>query len=373
MKVPVRCSDVDDRSVPSCTCCISRRGFLLRASASAAAGLLIPAGAGSQPVPIEPRKPPHRIDVHHHILPPPYIEAARDRILDVAPGFTHVLKWTPQQSLDAMDRTGIATAMTSISTPGIWFGDAQAARTLARKCNDYAADMAKAHPSRFGIFAALPLPDVDGSLRELEYALDVLKADGIGLMTSYGDKWPGDPSFAPVFEELNRRRAVVYFHPTTPGCCGSLIPEVPSLSIEFLFDTARAIASLLYSGSLSRFSNIRFIFSHSGGAMPPLAERMVRLANVDKKVAARLPNGGMYEIKRLFYDISTSVGPTNLGALLSLVPLSQVLFGTDYPYLPIPATLDGLLKFGLPSADLLAIERTNGLALFPRFEVVERR
>jgi 6-methylsalicylate decarboxylase len=369
----VRCSEVDDRSSPSCTCCTSRREFLFRASASAAAGLFIPAGAGSQPAPIEPRKPPHRIDVHHHILPPPYIEAARDRILDVAPGFTHVLKWTPQQSLDAMDRTGIATAMTSISTPGIWFGDAQAARTLARKCNDYAADMAKAHPSRFGIFAALPLPDVDGSLRELEYALDVLKADGIGLMTSYGDKWPGDPSFAPVFEELNRRRAVVYFHPTTPGCCGSLIPEVPSSSIEFLFDTARAIASLLYSGSLSRFSNIRFIFSHSGGAMPPLAERMVRLANVDKKVAARLPNGGMYEIKRLFYDISTSVGPTNLGALLSLVPLSQVLFGTDYPYLPIPATLDGLLKYGLPSADLLAIERTNGLALFPRFEVVERR
>jgi predicted TIM-barrel fold metal-dependent hydrolase len=349
-----------------CSCCISRRGILLSASASVAAGLVSSASTNAQLAP--ETRAPHRIDVHHHILPPPYIEAARERILAVAPTFLHVLKWTPQQSIDAMDRAGIATAITSISTPGIWFGDAQTSRKLARQCNEYAAGMVQNHAGRFGVFAALPLPDIEGSLREVEYALDVLKADGIGLMTSYGDKWPGDRAFAPIFEELNRRRAVVFFHPTTPSCCSTLIPDVPSSAIEFLFDTARAIASLLYSGSLSRFSNIKFVFSHSGGALPPIADRMARLANADQRVAARLPNGAMYELKRLYYDVATSVGRTNLGALLQLVSLTNILFGTDFPYLPISATLEGLLKFGLSLQELAAIERANAIALFPRLD-----
>lgn len=356
------CTDANMAS--ACLCCSSRRGFL-RTAGGVAAGLAasFAAPALAQPAPAQK---PHRIDVHHHILPPTYVAAARERIAATAPGFDHIFRWTPQQSIEVMDRTGIATAMTSMSTPGIWFGNPNETRALARQCNDYAAEMARSHPGRFGVMATLPLPDVDGSLREIEYALDVLHADGFGLMTSYGDKWPGDAAFAPVFAELNRRKAVVFFHPTTPDCCTALIPDVPSSAMEFLFDTSRAIASLLYSGTFSRFADIRFIFSHSGGTMPPIADRIARLAGLNKTVAARLPNGAMAELKKLYYDVATSVGPTNLGALLTLVPISHVLFGTDYPFLPVPATLDGLLKFGLAADDLLAVERGNALALFPQ-------
>jgi predicted TIM-barrel fold metal-dependent hydrolase len=143
--------------------------------------------------------------------------------------------------------------------------------SLARKCNEYSAQLVSDYPGRFGFFAALPLPDMEGSLREITYALDTLKADGIGLMTNYGDKWPGDPAFAPAFEELNRRKTVVYFHPTAPNCCKNLVPHVPTAFTELPNDTTRAVTSLLYSGSLARFRDIPFIFSHAGGTIPMLA------------------------------------------------------------------------------------------------------
>ena len=135
-------------------------------------------------------------------------------------------EWTPAGVLDHMDKTGIATAILSMSPWGPRFKDADAGARSGADCNDYAAQMVRDHPGRFGLFAAMPLPDIDGALHEIAYALDTLKADGIGLMTSYGDKWPGDPDFAPVLEELNRRKAVVYFHPNTPQCCGNLVPGI---------------------------------------------------------------------------------------------------------------------------------------------------
>ena len=140
---------------------------------------------------------PHRIDTHHHIFPPSYLARERDRILAPAPGYTKQLtEWTPQKTLDAMDANGVATAVTSISTPGIWFGDVESTRTLARECNEFAARMSGDHKGRFGIFAALPLPDVDHSLQEIAHALDVLGVDGFGLVTNYGDILPGDARLA---------------------------------------------------------------------------------------------------------------------------------------------------------------------------------
>ncbi len=256
--------------------------------------------------------------------------------------------------------------MTSLSNPGAWFGNAAEARNLARMANDYAADMMRDHPGRFGMLASLSLPDVDGSLLEIEYALDVLKADGIGLLTSYGDKWPGDPAFAPVFEELNRRRATVYFHPTSADCCSALIRGVPAPAVEYMFDTTRAIVSLLFTGSLSKYQGIKFIFSHAGGATAPIVERISRLATVDKEVAALLPNGPRAEMKRLYFDTATSTNPENLGAVLRLVGSDRIVFGSDYPFLPIEATLPGLEKFGFSPDDLVRVERTNALRLFPR-------
>ena len=156
--------------------------------------------------------PPHRIDTHHHVYPPAYLAQERERIQKTTHAlFARLLEWTPARAVEIMDKNGIATAIASISAPGIWFGDAALARRTARECNEYCARLSSDHAGRFGQFAAIPLPDVDGSLREIEYALDVLEANGIALMTNYEDKWPGDPSFAPVFDELNRRGAVVLF------------------------------------------------------------------------------------------------------------------------------------------------------------------
>ncbi|HEY2974612.1 MAG TPA: amidohydrolase family protein [Pyrinomonadaceae bacterium] len=313
---------------------------------------------------------PNLIDVHHHILPPVYMAAARERVIAQGQGYlpAPVLRWTPENSLAEMDQNGVATAIVSISTPGVWFGAVQAARTLARKCNEYAARLVRDHPGHFGFFAAVPLPDTEGSLREVTYTLDVLKADGIGLMTSYGDKWPGDPAYAPVFEELNRRKAVVYIHPTGPNCCRELIPDIPVVMTELPHDTTRAITSLLLSGSFARFRDIRFIFCHAGGTLPMVAGRIARQVSAIKKLADRLPNGVEFELKRLYYELAGSANRPALSALMSLVPTSQIMFGSDYPWGRTGANIDGLKNFGLSAGDLRAIEYENAVTLFPRFK-----
>ena len=159
------------------------------------------------------------IDVHHHFIPPFYLAENRDRIAKSRGGQLSAawLEWTPQRTLDAMDQNGVAVSVLSMSTPGVWFGDARLARETARRSNEYGADLVRNHPTRFGLFAAVALPDTDGALREIEYALDVLGADGIALLTSYDGKWLGHDHYMPVFEELHRRRAVVFVHPTTPA------------------------------------------------------------------------------------------------------------------------------------------------------------
>jgi len=309
----------------------------------------------------------HRIDTHHHILPPRYLAQERERIREVSHGlFPQLLEWTPGRALEAMDQSGIATAITSISTPGVWFGDAEAGRRLARECNEYAASLARDHPGRFGMFAALPLGDVEGSLREIEYALDVLQADGIGLMTNYDDRYPGDSAWTPVFDELNRRRAVVYFHPTTSTCTANIVPGIPSPTLEFTFDTTRAIASLLFSGTFSRCPDVRFIFSHGGGTLPMVAWRLGGLLRVRPDLVARLPNGIMYEVKKLYYDVVSAANPVAFNAVRQLAGTSQLLFGSDYPFWSPQVTVDALAALGLGPSDLRAIERDNALALLPK-------
>src|SRR5262249_61262222 len=205
-----------------------------------------------------------RIDTHHHIYPPKYLADAREQIARATHvHFPRIAQWTPAQSLEAMDRDGIATSIVSIS-PGLWFGDVAATRKISREWNEYAADLARDHRGRFAVFATLPLPDVDASLREIEHALDTLGAVGFGLVTNYGDKWPGDPAFAPVFDELNRRKAVVYFHPTESPAFENILPNVPPPMIEFPFDTTRAIVSLLFGGTVARCPKISWNFSTCG-------------------------------------------------------------------------------------------------------------
>jgi 6-methylsalicylate decarboxylase len=294
------------------------------------------------------------------------MEKERERVI-AAMGLdpSILLDWTPARAFEEVDRHRIATAITSISTPGVWFGDAEAGRILARECNEYGAQMARDYPGRFRNFAAIPLPDVEGSLRELDYALGALGALGIGLLTSYEDRWLGDPAFAPVFDELERRKAVVFVHPTAPACCRHLIPGIPAGLTEFLFDTTRAVTSLLFSGTFARCPNIRFIFCHGGGTLTILAGRIETFVRRQKRLAGTMPDGATEALKRLYYDVANTTNPPAFAALTSLVPASQILFGSDYPYLPIAATTDGMPQLGLDDATWRKIERENALRLFP--------
>jgi predicted TIM-barrel fold metal-dependent hydrolase len=346
-----------------------RREFLKSAALVGAGTLLTANGLMAQKLPGGDAKA-NRVDVHHHILPPPYMLRARDRVLEISDrDHSALLNWTPARAVEEMDRCGISTAITSLSLPGVWFGGTEAARSLARTCNEYAAQMVRDYVGRFGLFAAVPLPDTESSLREVAYALDVLKADGIGLVSSYEDKWPGDPAFAPVFEELNRRKAVVFIHPTSPSCCGHLMPGIAASTVEFLFDTSRAIISLLVNGAFSRFPDIRFIFCHAGGTMPVLAARTNSFVERHKDITERVPKGAAYELRRLYYDVANSINPSSMAALMNLVPTSQLLFGSDFPYVPCSVTANGLDHFGLSPGDLQTVNRENAMRLFPRLSL----
>jgi 6-methylsalicylate decarboxylase len=350
------------------TCSRSRREFLTTLAAFGVSAFMPGAALIAQRS--GPTTKSRLIDVHHHILPPVYLAQARDRLIAQQQGYlpARILQWSPQNALAEMDQNGVATSIVSISTPGIWFGDMQSARTLARKCNEYAAQLVNDYHGRFGFFASVPLPDTEGSLREIVYALDILKADGIILLTSYGDKWPGDSAYAAVFEELNRRKAVVFFHPAAPNCCRNLIPEIPPVFTEVPHDTTRAITSLLFSGSFARFRDIRFIFSHAGGTLPMLAGRLFHYSAEMKDLVAKMPNGIEFELKRLYYDIASSANPPAMAALMKLVPTSQILFGGDYPFVPIAETAVGMTQVGLSADDLQAVGRGNAAGLLPRFQ-----
>ena len=276
-------------------------------------------------------------------------------------------EWTPSISIESMDRFDIATAIVSQGLPGVWFGDAVQTRRLARSSNEFAAEMKRNYPGRFGFFATLPLPDVEGSLAEVAYALDVLGADGVGMMTSYGDRWPGDPAFAPLFDELNRRKAVAYFHPLAPECCRGILPDVPPPTVEYIFDTTRAVTNLLYTGTLTRCPDLNFVFSHAGGAIPMLAARIEFIARGSESISSRLPNGAIHELKRLFFEVATSTSLPTLGALRAFSARDRIVFGSDFPYVnDISETSAGLDGFGLDEAELRAINYDNAASLFPQ-------
>jgi len=340
---------------------ISRRTILKHVAAVGAGAALSAPPFLRRAVSVDSNTPAGRIDVHHHMLPPFYMELRRSLR---EPG--QMPTWSPEKSLEDMERSGVSRAMLSLAVSGVTFDAGEAGRSLARKSNDYGAQLVMDHPTKFGLLAALPLPDPQGSLKEIEYALDTLHADGIALLTSYGDKWLGDPAYTPVFEELNRRKAVVFVHPNAPNCCTNVLPHVPASTMEFLFDTARTIESLLTNGTFSRFPNVRFIFSHGGGTMSILAHRIVR--TFPKDLASQVPNGVMYELKRQFYDTASASDPTALTAIMSVVPSSQILFGSDFPFISAQEPANDLVHSGLPSSTVEAINRGNATQLFERFK-----
>ncbi len=353
-----------------CGCCIGRRQFLATGLAAAAALPAFLPARRTLAQAAEPKPAARRIDVHHHFLPPAYIKEEHERI-----NFGHgsvsanqLLSWSPTQSLELMDKNGIATAFVSVSTPGPWFGDVAAGRRLSRMWNDYAAEQIRNYPGRYGLFAVVPLPDTEGSLKEIEYALDTLKADGIGLLSAYDGKYLGDAAYAPVFEELNRRKAIVYVHPTTSACCSAVQPGLPPQAIEYPFETTRTITSLMVAGTIVANPDIRFIFSHGGGATPMLAGRMVETVGRHPNAAKTMPNGVLAELRKLYYDTASADSPAALAALRIMAPASHILYGTDYPFVKIAAGIENLQQTELSAAEREAIDRGNAMALIPRLK-----
>jgi predicted TIM-barrel fold metal-dependent hydrolase len=351
----------------ACVCCAepvspARRDFL--AGGAAALGLAATAVGAARPAVAQAPSAKTRIDVHHHFIPPVHVEAMMKPGRRAGPPPP---KWSPAASVEEMDKSGIATSILSAVQPGVWYGDNRdEARKLSRDLNEYAAKAIQDHPGRFGLFAVIAPPDVEGSLKEIEYALDTLKADGIGLLTSYQDKYLGDPAFAPIYDELNRRRAVIYVHPTTPDCCRGLVPGIPPGSIEYATDSTRTIAHVVFSGTATKYPNIRWIFSHSGGTLPFLTGRFVRLW--EERKPGHLPNGPMPEFKKFNYELAQGNTPGQIAALLKMVSISQVMYGTDYPFRDGAEVNKGIADYGFSAVDIRAIERENALALLPRLK-----
>jgi 6-methylsalicylate decarboxylase len=347
----------------TCACCTSRRGFLAGAVAAGAAALLPGDQTRAQGA------APKLIDTHHHFYPPAYQKAWGDwEDQRKIPHLGVQLSWTREQAFEAMDKSGITTGILSLaSTPGVWFdGTAKTAQDMARLCSDFGAEMVRDKPGRYGLFAPLSMIDIDATLKEIEYVFDTLKADGVGLQSNYGDKWLGHPTYKPVFEELNRRKAVVYVHPLVANCCGgNLGIGIFPAALEVPHDTTRTIVSLLISGTFARLRDIKWLFSHAGGTIPMLAGRVEAFYERAKTVGEFAPDGIESELRRLYYDTANATHPASMAALMKLVPASQITYGTDYPYFPLNQ-IDSLRKLNLPPADLEAIASGNAGRLVPR-------
>jgi 6-methylsalicylate decarboxylase len=274
---------------------------------------------------------PFTVDVHHHILPDFFWRAtndAHDPVGGIAPQ-----PWSKESALSFMDDAGIDVAVTSISTPGVHMGDDAKARALGRRCNELAADLMRSRPDRFGGFACIPLPDVDGSLEELAYALDVLKLDGVILFSNSRGIYLGDERFKPVFDELERRKAVVFVHPTSSPDPTAHSLWLPDSLIDFTADTTRAVAKLHYSNTFARTPNVKYILSHAGGTIPYLASRFA-IVDAMKVIPGEEERGTAADtFRRLYWDTALSWSDPVLHMLRAIVGMDQVLYGSDFPYL----------------------------------------
>lgn len=311
-----------------------------------------------------------KIDVHHHSLTDVYRKALAENGYDNVGGIP-APAWNTQMALQQMDRADITTAMTSITAPGVHFGNDKEARLLARHCNEDSATRMQENPTRFGFFAILPMPDIDGSIEEINYAFDILGADGVVLMSSHLDgSYLGDPRFDAVMAELNRRHAVVFIHPQVPTTGVAPLVNIPVFAMDFTFDTTRAAFNLVFQGTVERFQNIRFVLAHAGGTVPFLAWRFNLLWVGKSELTERAPKGAIHYLRSFYYDTALSASTHNLASLLQLVNTDHVLFGSDYPYAPEPITTisRALLDDSslLSESQLSQIYSETAESLFPR-------
>jgi predicted TIM-barrel fold metal-dependent hydrolase len=309
----------------------------------------------------------HRIDVHHHVIPDVYLKALHDANVEEPIEGVEYPQWDLETDLEVMDRNGIQASVLSITAPGVGFVSGATAASAARATNEFMAELIARHPSRYGAFAVLPLPNVDAALTEIEYALDVLGLDGVGLFTNYQGTYLGESDFDAVFSVLAERDAVTFVHPTIPPGRNQADFGLPPSLYEFPFETTRMLASMLYNGTLDRHPTLPLIAPHAGGAVPYLAKRLTYAATIAPHLGPREPKDLIKSLQSIYYDTAMSANPHTLAGLTSFVDTSQILFGTDFPFMPESTTVesvDGVRDF-FDDDDLLRVERSNALALLP--------
>ncbi|MDM0075467.1 amidohydrolase family protein [Variovorax sp. J2P1-59] len=375
---------------------LSRRTALGRIASSAALGMGGAAGCGasvaaSELSPSDPMPPAvvaagrdrtsptgsrcgcGLIDAHSHYLPPTYAQALADEGLVTLDGGFPVPQWSEEKALAHMDRHGIEASMLSVSSPTVGFlKDPVARRRLAREVNEFAAALVKNKPNRFGGFATLPLPDVQASLDEIGYALEVLRLDGVVMETNVHGVYLGDARLDPIFADLNRRRATVFLHPTSPPCLESVGLGRPAPILEFPMDTARTVTDLIFAGTLTRYPDIRMIIPHAGGALTAVAERIAAFSSLP--FLNQRPAGGAAEVNRvlasLYYDLAGSASDAAIERLRRLTSMTHILFGSDFPFTPaagIEANVESFRTLtGLTKSEHEAIAKGNAIQLFPR-------
>ncbi len=303
---------------------------------------------------------PGSIDTHQHIVPPSYARWLHDRGWHLP-----VPEWTAAAALASMDRQRIGTALLSVTTPGLWLAGIREARGLARQVNEFAAEQTARYPGRFGFFATLTLPDVDGAIAEACYTLDELHADGVVLLANAAGRYLGDPVFGPVYAELDRRGAVLFIHPTFPAAQGPpAATGDPRSDVDLLAETTRSAVDLISSGILARFTRLRVILAHAGGYLPYMAHRIAPMCSPDGSYQA-----GLDLMRRFYFDIALSAGQATLAALTAFAAPAHIVFGTDWPYVP-PAVLDHFISefrdYPFAPAQRESVLRTAAEALFPR-------
>jgi 6-methylsalicylate decarboxylase len=318
-------------------------------------------------------RPSGLIDVHAHFLTPRYVAAARAAGHQHPDGMPGWPEWDPAHHIELMDQWGVSAALLSISSPGIHFGDDAAARDLARHVNDAGAEFRRAYPRRFGQFASLPLPDVDTALAELEYAMDQLGCDGVTVKTSTAGSYLGDDRYKPLLAELDRRRTPVFVHPTSPPHGEALTAGRPRPMLEFPFDTTRAATDLALRGRLLDYPGIPWIFTHGGGALPLLADRVERIRPMLGGPAAA---GGRDEpvpsqLSRQWYDMAGTPFPNQVPAVAAAFGTGRLLYGSDYCWTPAPAVAAQVASLDTArqpeGGTWRALTTANALRLFPRW------
>lgn len=308
------------------------------------------------------------IDTHHHILPDFFWEETENANAPI--GGLAPLRWSREASISFMDDAGIDVAVVSLSTPGVHTGNNAKARALARRCNEFSADLIRSQPDRFGGFACLPLPDVEASLEELLYALDVLKLDGFVLFTNSNGVYLGDALLEPVFEELERRKAVVYVHPNPSPDAVAHSLGLPDNLLDFPTDTNRAVAQMHYTNRFARTPNVKYIFSHAGGSIPYLAARFAIIDEMGFIAGGDQRGTAADMFRRVYWDTALAASDPVLRMLRDVAGIDQVLFGTDFPYLRRDLAVGSKQKIlrstELNDSERCAILGNNASRLFPR-------